>query len=140
MIDEEDEGSPVQEYSYLWSGRVDRVGRDLLIPWLDAEYREAGSVWVSTQKAAELASAILVHLPGGSSFIDDLMRQSLVGRIPDEYLDKAVACTTAASLLAIEHALALADKAREVRTKAARPRRTGHVNDVVPSAEHEGML
>jgi len=130
----------VQEFSYPWSGRVEKVGQDLLMPWHDSDHAEAGSVWVPMQKAAELASALLAHLPGGSSFIDDLMRQSLVGRIPDEHLDKAVDCTTGAALLAIEHALALAAKAQEVRTKTPPARRKWGTDNVVPTGENEGIL
>lgn len=141
MTDEDDGVSQrVQEYSYPWSGVVDRVGQDLLMPWLDADHVEAGSVWVPMQKVTDLASALLAHLPGGSGFVDDLMRQSLVGRIPDEYVDKAVECTTAAALMAIEHALALAEKAHQVRNKVVPPPRKLGMKDVVPTGEHEGML
>jgi len=138
--DDETASRRVQEFSYPWSGRVEKVGQDLLMPWHDSDHAEAGSVWVPMQKAAELASALLAHLPGGSSFIDDLMRQSLVGRIPDEHLDKAVDCTTGAALLAIEHALALAAKAQEVRTKTPPARRKWGTDNVVPTGENEGIL
>lgn len=139
--DEETASQRVQEFSYPWSGRIEKVGQDLLMPWHDADHIEAGSVWVPMQKAAELASALLAHLPGGSDFISDLMRQSLIDRIPDEHLDKAVECTTGAALLAIEHALALAARANEVRTTAKKSsRRKWGTDNIVPTGENEGIL
>lgn len=138
--DDETASQRVQEFSYPWSGRIEKVGQDLLMPWHDTDHTEAGSVWVPTQKAAELASALLAHLPGGSGFVSDLMRQSLVGRIPDEHLDKAAECTTGAALLAIEHALALAAKAQEVRAKAPAARRKWGTDNIVPTGENEGIL
>lgn len=138
--DDETASQRVQEFSYPWSGRIEKVGHDLLIPWHDTDHAEAGSVWVPTQKAAELASALLAYLPGGSDFISDLMRQSLVDRIPDDHLDRAVECTTGAALLAIEHALALAARAQEVRANAPFARRKWGTDNIVPSGENEGIL
>lgn len=129
----------MQENSHPWSGRIEKVGRDLLMPWHDTDHTEAGAVWVPMEQADELAAALLAHLPGGSDFIRDLMRQSLIGRIPDEHLEKAVQCTTAGSLLAIEHALALADRAREARARRPPNRKWGTEN-VIGTGENEGLL
>lgn len=129
-----------QENRYVWSGKIEKTGRGLLLRGMDAERGEMAGMWVPVDKAADLASALLAQVPGGSEFIEGLMRQSLVGRIPDEYLDKAAECTTAGALMAIEHAVALADKARKVQNGAVRARKKWGTDNVVPTGENEGLL
>lgn len=129
-----------QENRYVWSGKVEKASHGLLLRGMDAERDETGVMWVPVDKAADLASALLAQAPGGSEFIEGLMRQSLVGRIPDEYLDKAAECTTAGALMAIEHAVALADKARNVQNGAVRAKKKWGTDNVVPTGENEGLL
>lgn len=129
-----------QENCYVWSGRTEKAGHGLLMRGAGAEHGETGAMWVPVDRATDLASALLAEVPGGSEFIEGLMRQSLVGRIPDEYLDKAAECTTAGALMAIEHAVALADKARKVQNGTARARKKWGTDNVVPTGENEGLL
>lgn len=135
---EETASQRVQDFSYPWSGRIEQVGRDLLMPWLDADHREAGSMWIPMERVTGMVEALLAHIPQDSEFVADLMRQALDGRVPSEDVDELAERTAAAALLVVEHALALAAKAQEVRDKAYK--KAYGTRNVIPSGEHEKAL
>lgn len=138
MDDGEGVTRQIQERSYRWSGVVDAVGRDLLIPWLNDRHLEGGSVWIPQEQAFELAAALIRRQPTSSEFVAEMMAQALADVVPDEYLTSAVRQAENAAMLIVEHAVSLAVLHRLDAGPAAK-KPTG-MTDVVPMESHGDIL
>lgn len=137
-MSDEETGQRVQENSHPWSGAVEKVGVNLLVPWIDEDYREAGAVWIRNDRAAEMAAALLARVPSTPEFVTELMRQALFGVVPPGCVDEAARRAGKAAELAIEHAIGLT--VRQGVAPKRRARKPSGMTNVIPAGEHEGIL
>lgn len=121
-----------------WSGVVDRLGDELVVPWLDGEYAEAGTVGVPLKNAPELVVAVMEHLPQNNETLVRLMRAALARKVPLACMEEAVEAASKLALLYAEQAVEITRMTQDTKKRGGR--RVYGTKTVEASGEYRDAL